>query len=301
MKYLAIDIGGTFIKYAIINAKYEIEKNWKVPSRHSEDISLWDHLFGQISTDVAFDGIGISVPGIVDDSGIVQSKSSSVLKELYQKNICRIFVEKYHIPVSVINDGKAAGLYECKFGYAKIYKYCICLVIGTGIGGCLCYNGKVLSGKDNAAGEFHLIPNYDLKESKIFNIGDRCKVKTLERKYFAITGRYISSHEIFLLYKKSDHIAQIVVDEWITDLTVLLLTVTSIYNPDVICIGGAISANKDFMNTLSRAYKKQAEIYFKNFPAVAAQITCCSKAGNNNLLGAIIHLTSILTCSLTVN
>ena len=300
MKYLAIDIGGTFIKYAIINTKYEIEKKWIVPSRHNENISLWDHLFEQISTDVAFGGIGISVPGIVDDSGTVQSKSSSVLKELYLKNICQIFIEKYHIPVSVINDGKAAGLYECKFGYAKIYKHCVCLVIGTGIGGCLCYNGEVLSGKDNAAGEFHLIPNYDLKESKIFNIGDRCKVKTLEQKYFTITGRYISSHEIFLLYKKLDNIAQIVVDEWITDLTVLSLTITSIYNPDVICIGGAISANKVFIDTLSQTYKKQAEIHFKNFPAIAAQITCCSKAENNNLLGAIIHLTSILAYPPTV-
>ncbi len=294
MRYLAIDIGGTFIKYAIVNTEYKIEKNWKVSTQHAEDSSLYEHLFRQIPTNIVFAGIGISVPGIVDNSGIIQSKSSSTLKELFQKNIRGIFMEKYHVPVSVINDGKAAGLYECKFGYAKIYKHCICLVIGTGIGGCLCFNGKILSGKNNAAGEFHIIPYYDTTENKIRNLGDKCKIKALEQKYFAITGKYVSSHEIFILYKISERIAQTVVDEWITDLSILLLTITVTYNPEIICIGGAISSNEDFMDTLSCTYKKLTESHLKNFPNIAAQITRCSESGNNNLLGAIIQLTDAL-------
>ena len=112
MGYLAIDIGGTFIKYAIVSSKYKIEKFWKVSSNHSIDISLFDYMFGQSPETIEFTGLGISVPGIVDDSGTVQSKSSTVLEELFQKNICQIFKQKFHVPVSVINDGNAAGLYE---------------------------------------------------------------------------------------------------------------------------------------------------------------------------------------------
>lgn len=293
MWYLAIDIGGTFIKYAIVNAKYKIEKTWKVFSKHPEDVTLFDYIFDQIPIGTKFIGIGISVPGVVDNLGTVQSKSSTVLEDLFQKNICKIFKEKYQIPVAVINDGKAAGLYECRFGYAKDYKHCVCLVIGTGIGGCLCYNGKVLSGKNNGAGEFHLIPYYDTKKNKVCNIGDKCKIKTLEQKYFAMTGRLVTSYEIFILYTKSDCVAQIVISEWITDLTILLLTITAIYNPEIICIGGAISANREFINTLTRSYKEQAKIHFKYFPDVASKIVCCSESGNNNLLGAIIQLTTL--------
>ena len=288
MGYLAIDIGGTFIKYAIVSSKYKIEKFWKVSSNHSIDISLFDYMFGQIPETIEFTGIGISVPGIVDDSGTVQSKSSTVLEELFQKNICQIFKQKFHVPVSVINDGNAAGLYECCFGYAREYKHCVCLVIGTGIGGCLCYNGKILSGKNNSAGEFHLIPYYDTKENKVYYIGDKCKIKALEQKYFSMTGKSASSYEIFMLLKKSDSVARIVINEWISDLTILLLTITTIYNPEIICIGGAISANKEFMDILTHSYKEQVKTHFKRIFNVSAQITCCSEFGNNNLLGAII-------------
>ena len=288
--YLAIDIGGTNIKYATVTTDYEIIDSCMIPSVSPKNSHFLEYLINNIKNVHSLQGIGLSIPGIISEDGRILSHSSKSINELYGKNICSVLRDIYHVPVIAINDGDAVGKYECCKGYGKNYSFFLCILIGTGIGGCICSQGSVISGNFNAAGEFHKIPYYDTEKRKWRCIGDFCRIKALIQKYSSLSGKELSSFEIWDLYSKKESHAKKAVDAWLSHLTRLLITTTAFCNPDAICIGGGISDNPVFISELSARFTETAVEYFADYKEQLPQIVSCSAGSASNLLGAIVHL-----------
>lgn len=287
--YLAIDIGGTNIKYANVTSDYKITKHWTVSSIPPKNCSFLDYLIQNIKYDENLQGIGLSIPGIISSDGKVLSHSSSTLHELYEKNICNDLYERYHVPTAALNDGDAAGIFECWNGYGSKYPLCVCILIGTGIGGCICSHKNVVRGNFNAAGEFHRIPYYDTEKKKWRCIGDFCRMKSLIQKYHSLSGMELSPMEIWDLYLQNESHAKQAVDTWMFHLTQLLIMITAFCSPDILCIGGGISDNTVFLSRLSACFTETSAVHFPDYKKLPEVVSCSAKSASN-LLGAIVYL-----------
>ena len=111
MNYLAIDIGGTTIQYALMNEAYEMLENYSIntPSVATDD-AFYDHLYAH-APKADYTAIGVSVPGTVID-GIIVTKGSERVYPLFKSNIVEKLSELFDKPVTALNDAKAAGLCE---------------------------------------------------------------------------------------------------------------------------------------------------------------------------------------------
>src|SRR4030095_4223023 len=154
---LGVDLGGTFIKSAVINSEGEIINSYKIESHAEKNpkkvvlqiIKSITNLEAQITNKIS--GIGIGSPGIVTDGVVKYPPNFKGWKEIDLK---KIISSKFEIKTEVDNDAKCGGLAELLFGYGKKYKNFIFLTLGTGIGGAIIIDGKLYRGEQNSAGEF---------------------------------------------------------------------------------------------------------------------------------------------------
>ena len=151
-QYLAIDNGGTFIKYGLFDRSGEIVSQGKsaTPKRDaSEEVyfTVLDEIVARFQGDIC--GICFSTPGRVEENGILQT--AGALPYLAGRNLKELASARYGLPVSVENDGKCAALAEYWKGSLRGVKNGAVLVIGTGIGGGLILNGKLFRGSHGSA------------------------------------------------------------------------------------------------------------------------------------------------------
>ena len=173
MYNLGIDIGGTFIKYALVDEAYKIMDKWKVETIKLETKDeLYDYICNNIRNIDDIEIIGISAPGVIDEEANVKSYAAPNLRIMYGTNIVDEIQNRTNKKVAAINDAKAAGLCEFEIGNAKDSKSSAFLILGTGTGGCICNENGVIYGKDSFAGEFHKLPFINFSNGKMDNMGD---------------------------------------------------------------------------------------------------------------------------------
>jgi glucokinase len=154
---ISIDLGGTYIKSALVSNRGKIVKLYKInsfaevnPKKVIAQIAKCiDYLKKGIDDKII--GIGIGAPGIVYN-GIVKYPPN--FKNWKVVNLKKILKTKFSLPVYIDNDANCAGIAELKLGYGKKFKNFIFLTLGTGIGGAIFIDGKIYRGELNGAGEF---------------------------------------------------------------------------------------------------------------------------------------------------
>lgn len=134
-KYLVFDIGGTNLKYALIDEKNNLHYKGLKPTVSEDLPSFLDEIYNICDQyQEKYSGIAISCPGKVD----VQNKTiyhGGALPFLDGLNIQEKIGQRYHVPVGVENDGKCAALAEQQYGVLRETKNGAVLVLGTGVGG----------------------------------------------------------------------------------------------------------------------------------------------------------------------
>ena len=289
---LGIDIGGTFIKYALVDKHYNIKEKWKVETtKFDNKDELYDYICSNIKDIDSIDLIGVSAPGLIDEESNVKSYAAPNIVIMYGTNINYEIRKRTNKKVASINDAKAAGLCEFKIGNAKETKSSAFLILGTGTGGCLCDDKGVIYGKDAFSGEFHNIPFINHKTNKIDKMGDYASMTALIEIYNSKVSKdeeITYGHEVCKKYLNGDKIAKITVEEWIHNIVVELMAITVCYNPDTICIGGGISEENWFINKLKDQYKKTCKEYLEA-DFITTKIDVCKYNNDANILGAIIN------------
>lgn len=289
---LGIDIGGTFIKYALMDREYQIKEKWKVQTIKFDDAAqFYDYICSNIKLIDQVEVIGISAPGLIDQDSNVKSYAAPNVAVMYGTNINAEVSKRTNKKVSSINDAKSAGLCEFKIGNAKGKKSSAFLIIGTGTGGCICDENGVIYGKDAFAGEFHNMPFINSKTGKLEKMGDYSSMTGLIEIYNSKADdseKCEYGYEVCKKYLDGNETARLSVDEWIRNLVAQLLVITVFYNPEVICIGGGISEEDWFINKVKEQYKKTCVEYLEA-DFITTKIDRCKYNNDANILGAIIN------------
>ncbi|CAM2077449.1 MULTISPECIES: ROK family protein [Clostridia] len=292
MYILGIDIGGTFIKYALVDESYKIIDKWKVETvKFETKDELYDYISNNMKNIDDIEVIGISAPGVIDEQANFKSYAAPNIRIMYGTNIVDEIQKRTNKKVFAINDAKAAGLCEFEIGNAKNSKSSAFLILGTGTGGCICNENGVIYGKDSFAGEFHKLPFINFSTGKIDNMGDYSSMTALIKIYNDKVNendkvRY--GHEVCNKYFEEDITAKEAVDQWIDNILVQLITITVFYNPEVICIGGGISEEEWFINRIKDKYKEQCIKHIES-DVITTKIDRCKYNNDSNILGAIIN------------
>ena len=155
MKVLAIDIGGTNLRGAVINQEGSFLKRDKINSMAKAGIDkLINNLIQFINSfnNYKFDAIGLGIPGIIDkESGIITQAPN--IAGVSNFPLIDTLKEKIDVPIIIENDACAAAVGEHWLGSAKGTNSMIMLTLGTGLGGGIIINGDLWRGENGMAGE----------------------------------------------------------------------------------------------------------------------------------------------------
>lgn len=274
-KYIAFDIGGTFIKYGVVDDSGKILKKGKVSTPQTEYPFL-EALSEKVKVvqkeyqDIL--GIGISVPGTPNSKGVMVNFGS--LTQMYGLALKEKLNNLTQLPVVVENDANAAAIAEKWIGAGKKYSNYMVMVLGTGIGGGIVINNQIYRGGHGIAGEFGWVLNHGInKVGELEEVSQNFKSATvmgLLRRYNqameSITHNNFSelteAKAVIDLVVANDQVATIIFDEFLTDLTINLMNLTACFDPEVILIGGGISANDYVMEKIQ---EKWEELIIRHF------------------------------------
>ena len=154
---IEIDLGGTFIKYGIVNEDGEIIEKGKAATPagcgYAETVEIIVSVTGKISAEhgAPVCGLGIGAPGVVDgEKGIVRSSGNLGWEN---KPLAEDLSAMLGIPVTLANDANAAAYGEYACGAGKLYNSVVLITLGTGVGSGIVLNGKLFEGNEGAGVE----------------------------------------------------------------------------------------------------------------------------------------------------
>ena len=290
-KYIyGIDIGGTTVKMGLFDEKGDMLEKWEIVTRkenNGENI-LPDIVKSikeknsekSIETDDIL-GIGMGVPGPITEDGRVLKCANlgwgifSVADEMSKLT----GVKK----VKVGNDSNVAALGEQWRGGGRGFDNIVMVTLGTGVGGGIIMNGKILTGENGAAGE---IGHITVNPKETLTCG--CGCKGCLEQYSSATGVIrlakerleasdkpselrkfaddeIGGKEVFDAYKAGDELAAEAVDEFAAYLGMGLGNVASVVDTQAFVIGGGLSKNGPIViELIKKQYEKNVMFALKN-------------------------------------
>ncbi|GEQ50338.1 ROK family protein [Tetragenococcus koreensis] len=257
--YVGFDIGGSSIKYGLLDENGEISKkdHFKTPSDKDQVLDKMAEVVSAFTKDYKVKAIGLSVPGVVEENGFLTT--AGAISCLYGINIKEEIEKRTGLFVHAENDANAASIAEKWGGAAQGIANYISLVIGTGIGGCLVVNHEIYRGAHARSGEFGwmlLDDNQDDLNSSTMNF-QAATIIGLLRIYNLKSGEKISdARTIYERAEKGEYLAQTVLTKFYRKLAQGILNVVVAFDPSVVVIGGGISANPTFLKDLQLAYKQ---------------------------------------------
>jgi len=257
-----VDIGGTTVKIGYFDLEGKLIEKWEIPT-------VKDNNGAKILPDVAesiqakmseknmakedVEGIGIGVPGPVDDEGNVLKAANLGWGVFSVKNTMEDILG---IKVSAGNDANVAALGEMWKGGAEGYSNVVMVTLGTGVGGGIILKGKILNGSNGSAGEIgHIHVNDD--EEDVCGCGNKgCleqyssatgitrianKILKSSDEPSVLRSGDVNAKTIFDAVKAGDKLADKVAGVYGKYLGDALACISTVVNPEVICVGGGVS------------------------------------------------------------
>lgn len=257
-RIIAIDLGGTSIKTALVNIGGKIIKKYETGTQARKGTTrVIKNIIGSIekvkTKNIA--GIGIGSPGPLDyKTGTILNAVNLPLKNI---KIKKIIQNKFKTKVFIDNDANCSALAEAVFGLGKIYENVVGITLGTGVGGGIIINKKIYHGRSNAAELGHMTIKYDGLESRCHNNG--CIETHVAAR--GITRLYNKKSAPYSIYKQAlqgDKKAIETFEQIGYYLGIGLTNIMYALDPDIIVIGGKISNSwKFFSKGMNKAVKER--------------------------------------------
>ena len=280
MNILAIDIGGTMIKYGLVSSDGEILSTDKIETEAEKGLenilNKIDNIFKRYKEN---NPVGIAVSGTGQINGIIGKVigGNPIIPNWIGTNLVKILEKKYNLPAVLENDVNCVALGEKWIGAGKDLSNFICLTIGTGIGGGIILNNQLFRGENFVAGEFgHIL----IKKGEFEQFASTTALIRLVKER---TGKTLNGKEIFDLEKKEIVEYQEVISEWIENLTDGLSSIVYCFNPaNIILGGGVIEQGEPLINRIKDSLFKKIGPQFKEKLNIIQ-----AKLGNNaGMIGA---------------
>lgn len=274
-KALALDVGGTKIYSAIINEHgeiiSEIEKH-PTPKTFEEIKNTFKSIIEKHENEV--DVIAFSTCGAVnnENTGIVGS-TGNIAKEYPSMDFQALSKKR----VFVENDANCAAWAEHEIGASKGFTHSVMLTLGTGVGGGIIIDNKLLKGKNGAAGEMHFKMNCDKRRKctcgawdcfEIYASGKGLKL-TAEQM---LDNPNVTTYDVVQGAQNGDSKMQKVLDKWQEDITSGIIGLANLFDPDCFILSGSMAefvdtekientVNSEIVTTPTKVFKAQAGNY----------------------------------------
>lgn len=258
-----VDVGGTTVKLGLFNEEGGLLDKWEIPTVTEDcgkailpDVakSIQAKMEEKDLKEADVAGIGIGVPGPVDRNGLLVGRAVNLGWE--SLDIPEALGAYIKVPVKAANDANVAAFGELWQGGGKGYKNMVAVTLGTGVGGGIIVDGKLLAGATGAGGEIGHLHIQDGEEESC-----NCKNKGCLEQYASATGIVrlarrrlaedeapsvlrqgeISAKAVFDAVKDKDAVAIQIAERFGDYLGKGLAIVSSVVNPEVFVIGGGVS------------------------------------------------------------
>lgn len=252
---IGIDLGGSHIAIGIINDNMELVEKFEENLTENEKKQIEKCIIAKILNNTAkllsmknldikqIEKIGIACPGTIKQGVIFKSGNLGLnnfpLKQKLEEN--------WNIPISIHNDGKCAAIAEKELGSLKQFQDCIFINIGTGIGGAVFMNGKMLEAKTFKGFEIgHMTINQNGRQCKCGKKGcfeTYASMKSLKdtiRESYKL-GNDIHSQELMNIILNRSQLSNKILEEYLENLKIGIANLIDIFEPEVISIGGSFA------------------------------------------------------------
>lgn len=260
MNIAAFDIGGTSLKMGVVDDRGNILTQESADISHNARDKILEEIVGWLEKNPCCEGIAVSTPGYIDpDKGFIEM--GGTIRDFDQFHLSQWLTEKTSLPATVENDAHCALLAEYWLGKAKKLNDFLMLTIGTGLGGAAFCNGALIRGGRNRAGEFGCLLTSRPTSSDIerHTMSQSCTMTALRENYSQLTDRPVddvSGKDVFDACDRQEKMAQQVVEKFYQDLAACLYNLFSVFDPQMIFIGGGITAREPFLEELAEQLAK---------------------------------------------
>ena len=264
-----VDVGGTTVKLGLFDKEGNVLDKWEIPTNKANkgeailpDIakSILAKMDEKGIKEEDLAGIGLGAPGAVDDNGTLVGGAVNIGWEPF--NIPDAIHAYINVPVKAANDANAAAFGEMWQGGGKGYDNMVAVTLGTGVGGGIIINGRLLSGATGAGGE---IGHIHMNDNETEECG--CKNKGCLEQYASATGivrlarrrlaeddkpsvlrgEELSAKAVFDAVKAGDEVAIEIANRFGEYLGKGLAIVAGVVNPEIFVIGGGVSKAGDIL------------------------------------------------------
>ncbi len=301
MKVLAIDIGGTKISACIVEADKiitEIKKR-ETPKTSKEILETIGSLINEFKKENEIKIIGIATAGAVNnENSRVIGSTGNLPADYHEIEWKTILEEKFDCFVLLENDANAAAFAESEFGAAKDVKNSITITLGTGVGGGIIIDNKLLKGKSGAAAEIgHIVFGIDKNRKCTCGIYN-CFESYASGTGFAKTGQEfaetsplfeksilsnknrneISTYDIIAGLNKNDEFCKFIYSRWQEEVVCGIISLQNIFDTENIILSGGMAKFID--------YEYVNDIVNKSIVTTAVEIKQAKFDNNSGMLGA---------------
>lgn len=283
MKYcFGVDVGGTTIKMGLFQTDSTLLEKWEIPTRKDvvEDVILSD-IAGSIKekmekhyikqADVT--GVGVGVPAAVLGEGYVKKVANLGWEN---KDVKQELEELTELQVKVANDANVAALGEMWKGGGEGYNSLVMVTLGTGVGGGVIINGRMLTGTNGGGGEIgHILANRN--ETECCGCGKRgcleqyasaTGIARMARKKLEqnvektiLSKEDVSAKTVFDAVKCGDKVAIEIAEEFGSYLGYALADLGAVLDPEIFVLGGGVSKAGEILFTYIKKYYEERTFF----------------------------------------
>lgn len=286
-QYISIDVGGTSIKYGLI------DENGMIKEHHECDTEAWlggpsilekmKKIVGEYKSKASLSGICISTAGMVDCEKGEIFHAGPQIPHYKGTKIKKTMEEFFCLPCEVENDVNCAGLAENFAGESKGSRVSLCLTVGTGIGGCIVIDNHVFHGFSGSAcevGYMHMLGStfQELGASSVL-------VKKVAAKR-GIAPKEINGRILFEEAKNGNPDCISAIEDMTNVLGMGIANICYVLNPEIVVLGGGIMAQKNY---LYERIRKSMDHYLIESIASKTRLAFAKNQNQAGMLGAFYH------------
>lgn len=294
-KYLAIDMGGTAIKYGVLDEELNFSEHGKIDARTDTMESVFadiQNLYDQYGEGT--EGVCISMPGVINrKKGFAHS--GGAYKWVHELPVASLLSEKLGAPVTICNDAKAAALAEIGYGNMQYVTNGICIILGTGIGGAVIVNGNLVDGTHFSSGEFSFLRGHvndrTNRSDLFFATNGVAGLKAAIKKETGLDE--IDGLKAFKMIKEENNEEVLKgVKEFCLDLAHHIYNVQAVIDAERVLIGGGISNEPMFIDLVKEAVDEVFDHAI--FPVIPKpEVMVCRFQADANLIGAVYNFVEL--------
>ena len=310
-KYFGVDIGGTTVKMGYFDADGTLVAKWEIPTiKDNGGEKILPDVVKAIEAKLAEEGVakedlagvGIGVPGPIFSDGTVNRCVNLGWGVFNVADKVRELIGMADLTVKVGNDANVAALGEMFKGSGEGYKNLVMVTLGTGVGGGIILDGKILTGTTGGAGEIGHMP-VGLNETECCGCGN----KGCLEQYASATGivkvakkilaecdtetplrnmEGFSAKDVMDLAKGGDQVAIDVIEQLGDYLGKALAHIACVVNPSAFVIGGGVSKAGQFLiDVIEKHFKKNAFV-----PCSDVKFVIASLGNDAGIYGAVAQV-----------